>query len=123
MVEDHHCFVLHDVWRVLFDELLVPAAAEVWHEPEHVAPPGAVARRVRVAFHVAEVMVLAMVGHPGERRAFAGEAAEEGKQPAHRPISLEAAMREAAMVTHADAHRARDQDEDRTSDNALPTEV
>ena len=106
IVHDHHHLVLHDIGRILLDEFLMPPPAEVRHEPQHVAPPAAVARRMRIAFLVAEVMVLAMVGDPSERRAFARQPAEERQQPAHRPIGFEAAMRQAAMVTHAHAARA-----------------
>ena len=48
--------------------------------------------------------MLAMIGHPGQRRAFARQPAEERQQPADRPIGFEAAVRQAAVVTHAHAH-------------------
>ena len=59
-----------------------------------VAPPGAVGRRVGVAFVIAEGVMLAMIGDPSEGRAFAREAAEEGEQPADRAIGLKALVRE-----------------------------
>src|SRR3954451_12126119 len=123
MVNDHHHFVFHDIGRVFFYELLLPTAAKVRHEPQHVAPPRTVAQRMGIAFLVAKVMVLPMVRHPSERRAFTRQPAQESEKPTHWPIGFERTMRQAAMVTHANAHRTGDQDQRRTREQRLPTEI
>ena len=63
-------------------------------------------RRVRIAFVIAELMMLAMNGHPNDRRTFAGQAAKERQQPPHRRDGGKAAVREIAMVSERDADGA-----------------
>ncbi len=105
-VEETDHGVFHQIGSVVLAHVVVPLAAEVGHEPQHVAPPGAVARRMRIAFLIAVRMMLAMVGHPNDGRAFAGQAAQERKKPPHRPVRLKTSVREQAMVAQADAQSA-----------------
>ena len=122
VVEDDHHLVFHHVGGVALEQFLVPLAAEVRHEPEHVAPPGAVLGRMRVAFVIAEGVMLAMLGDPHEGRAFAREAAEQGEQPANRAIGLKALVREQPVVAHAHAEAAGDERQDDAGDERGPAE-
>ena len=90
-------------------------------EPEHVAPPRAVVRRMRIARLVAMSMMLAMVGDPGESGAFAGKSADQRKQPFHRPIGLKAAVRQHPMEAEADAQSADPAQHDRQAEG-FPSE-
>ena len=65
--------------QYLVGQLFVPVLAEIGREPEHVAPPGAVVRRMRIARLVAMGMMLAMVGDPSDGRAFAGKRADRAR--------------------------------------------
>src|SRR5262249_45269151 len=110
---DEECFIekaddriFHEIGGVVLAHVVVPLAAEVRHEPKHVAPQAAIARRMRIAFLVAMRMMLAMVGNPNHRRAFAGQTAEERDQPFDRAISLKAAVSEQAMIAEANADAA-----------------
>ena len=72
--------------------------------PSRVGPPGAVVRGVRVAVVVGVLMVDAVSGDPEDGSAFQRHGAAGGDevlQPLGRAV---AAMREQAMVGHADAH-------------------
>ena len=62
--------------------------------------------RMRIAGPVAVVVVLAMHGHPGDRRAFAGQRAQQAQQPPHPGIGLEAAVGQQPVVAQADAQAA-----------------
>ena len=72
--------------------------------PAHVGPPSAIVRGMRVTLVVAKLVMNTVCGNPEDRSAFQGESAADGQeilQPLGRAV---AAMREQAVVTHADAH-------------------
>src|SRR5204863_4817607 len=83
-----------------------PLATEVGHEPNHVAPPSTIVRRMRIAFLIAVGMMFTMVRHPNYRGAFAGKSAEKGEEPFHGPIRLKTAVREQPMVSQANTQAA-----------------
>jgi hypothetical protein len=56
---------------------------------------------VRIAVLIAEGMVLAMLGDPGERGTFTRQSAEKGQEPADGAVGLETLVREQSMVPHA----------------------
>ena len=126
---DEECFVeeaddriFHQVGSKMFAHVVVPLAAEVGHEPEHVAPEAAVARGMRIAFLVAKGMMLAMVGNPDHGGAFAGEAAEERDQPFDGAIGLEAAVGEQAMIAETNADAAGEPVEAEEERDGFPSE-
>src|SRR5262249_4373849 len=123
MVHYDHDLIFGHVGSIFLQDFLVPALAEVGHEPEHVAPPLTVAGRMRIAFLVAMSVVFAMMAAPGEGRTFAGKTAEKRKQPADGSIGLEAAMGQAAMIAHANADRAGEQNQGGANDEAVPAEI
>ena len=66
-------------------------------EPEHVAPPGAIVRRMRIAFLIAMSMMLTVIGNPIDGGSFARQSADNGEQPTHRSIGRKAHVRKLAM--------------------------
>jgi hypothetical protein len=122
-VNDDHHPVFENVGRVLLDQVAMPALTEIGHEPQHVAPPSSVARRMGIAFLVAVDVVFAVIGNPGQRRAFARQTTQKRQQPTHRSIGLEAAVREQPVVAHANAQRTGRQDQDGAGNESLPTKV
>jgi hypothetical protein len=58
---------------------------------------------VRVAVLVRELVVLAVVSHPGVDRAFDGEAASDGEGDPQRPVRPERAVGEVAVEPDRDA--------------------
>ncbi len=72
-------------------------------DPAGVCPPAAFARRVRIAFLVAQLVVHAMSGHPEDRPALKRESGADGHQVLDPLGRLVAAVRQQAVVAHADA--------------------
>jgi hypothetical protein len=106
LVEERDARVLGEIRRPAGDMGRVLGSRVPRKEPEHVRPQAAVAGRVRIAILITERMVLAVVGHPVERGALAGDAPEQAEQKPQRRGSLKAAVREEAMVAEADAETA-----------------
>jgi hypothetical protein len=63
---------------------------------------------VRVAFPVRELVVLAMVGNPGQHVAFHRHLAEHGERVAHGAECLERAVREEPVEADGHAHAGRE---------------
>ena len=81
--------------------------------PAHVRPPGAVHGRMRIAFLIGKLMVNAVRGHPENRAAFESERRENG-QDIFQPFgNFVSAMREQAVIAHADAQAGGDPPEKR----------
>ena len=78
-------------------------------DPSHVRPPGAFARRVRVAFTVGLLMVDAMRRDPENRTAFERQRAAEGQEILDPFVGLVAAVRQQPVIRHADAEHAADE--------------
>ena len=76
--------------------------------------------RVRIALLVAEAMVLAVHGDPGDRRTFAGQRAQQAEQAADPAIGLKTAMGQQAMVAQANAQAAGDPGEQAEGDQSRP---
>src|SRR5678815_1074466 len=77
--------------------------------PSHVGPPGAFARRVRVAFTIGLLVVDAVRGDPEDRSSFERERPAEGQKVFNPLVGLVAAVRQQTMVGHADAEHAADE--------------
>ncbi len=92
-------------------------------DPAGVRPPGAVVRGVRVAFVVGVLMMDAVGGDPEDGSAFEGEGAAGGDevlQPLGRAV---AAVREQAVVGHADADVDGEEVHDAEDGEVLPGEA
>ena len=73
------------------------------HHPDDMRPPFAVAGRVRIAFFVGELVMDAVCGHPGDGTAFESQRAANGEEILDALGDFVAAMRQQAMIAHADA--------------------
>ena len=74
-------------------------------DPPHVRPERALARRMRVAVLVRVLMMNAMSGDPEDRSAFERQRAAGGQEVLDPFRCLVAAMREEAVIAHADPKR------------------
>ena len=95
--------VLGEVGGVAAEEGGLGVQSAAGENPAGVSPPGAVVRGVGVAFVVGVLMVDAVGGNPEDGAALKGETAAHGDEvldPLGGPV---AAVREQAMVGHADA--------------------
>ena len=111
LVDAPDVLVGHQVWGepLLVGQLAVEQPADVGvpqslgQAPERLA---VAPRRVRVALHVAELVVPAVVGHPLGRRALDRHAAGHGQRDAQPALGLERAVGEVAVEADADAEPA-----------------
>ena len=90
--------------------------------PTHVRPPLAVARGMRVALLIRELMVNAVGSNPEDRPAFKRKRSASGKEIFHPLGSLISAMGQQAMVAHSDSEAAGNPPEKRSKNQILPTE-
>ena len=104
--------ILAEVGRVAREHLGVVVHRPAGHDPSHVRPVGAFARGVRIAFVIGMLMVNAVRRHPEDRSAFEGERAADCEEYIHPFRRLVAAMRQQAVIAHADAERAGDPPEE-----------
>ncbi len=87
-----------------------------------MAPPGAFARRMRVAGDVGVLVVLATHADPVNGRTFAGHRAQKRQEPPHKRIRLETLVRQQPMVAQAHAQPAGQPRHDQQQQQALPGE-
>ncbi len=85
-------------------------------------PPGSVIRRVRVALMVAVLMMDPVDRHPGDGTSLQRERPADGQEVLHQLGHAIAAVRQQAMVAHADAHVDREPIEYRCNDQVRPAE-
>ena len=91
-------------------------------DPAGVSPPGAVVRGVRVAFVVGVLMMDAVGGYPEDGSAFKGEVPQTvTKYSSHLGYAV-AAVREQAVVGHADADVDGEEVHDEEDGEVLPGE-
>ena len=76
-------------------------------DPSHVGPESAVARRVRIAFFVRILVMLAMRGDPENRSAFERQRSAGGQEIFDPFRSFVAAMGEQPVIAHADSQASR----------------
>ena len=95
--------VLGEVGSVAAEERGLGVQGAAGEDPAGVGPPGAVVRRVGVAFLVGVLMMDAVGGDPEDGAALKREAAAHGDEVLDPLGGLVAAVREQAMVGHADA--------------------
>ncbi len=90
--------------------------------PAGVRPPAALARRVRVAFLIAELVMDAMRRHPEYGATFKRHRGEDAHHVFDPLGSLVAAMRQQPVIAHADAHIDGQHIKDRHDRKPLPAE-
>src|SRR5260370_25424751 len=71
-----------------------------------MSPESAVARGVRIAIFIGILMMNAMRRHPEERASFQRQGSAYGQKIFDPFVSLVSAMREQAVIAHADAQAA-----------------
>ena len=118
-VQEVHARIFGQIGGKAAHQGLVMLRAEIGHEPQHVAPPAAIARRVRIALFVAMHMMFAVVRDPGQGRAFARQAADQSQQAAKRLVGLKTAVGQLAMVAHANADAAGQPDQNTQTPSAF----
>ena len=104
--------VLAQVRHVAREHLGVVVHRLAGEDPAHVRPVGAFARRVRIAFVIRMLMMNAMRGDPEDRSALERERAAHRQEVLDPLRRLVAAMRQQAVIAHADAERAGDPPQD-----------
>ena len=77
------------------------------HDPAHVGPESAVARRVRVAFFIRILVMLAVRGDPENRSAFERESCAGGQEIFDPFRRFVAAMGEQPVIAHANSKASR----------------
>lgn len=85
-----------------------------------MSPEAAVVGRVRVAFLVGVLMMLTVGGDPEDRSAFESECAADGEEILEPARCFVAAMREEAVVAHANAEAAGDPPQEHGDEEGLP---
>ena len=70
--------------------------------PTHVRPQSALARRVRIAFHVRKLVVNSMSRHPRNRSAFESQRPASRQEVLHPFRCFVSAMRQQPVIAHAD---------------------
>ena len=115
--------VLAQVRHVALEDLRVVVHGLAGHDPAHVRPEGALARRVRIAVVIRVLMMDAVRGHPEDRPALERERAAGGEEVLHPLGRLVSAVRQQAVVAHADAPAARDVPEEGGGGDRAPVEV
>src|SRR5579859_7777564 len=90
------------------------------HDPAHVRPEAAIARRMRIAFHVSILVMDAMRRYPEKRAAFQRQRSAEGNEIFEPLVSLETAMREQPVIRNADAQAAGDPPQQQRDEKSLP---
>jgi len=91
-------------------------------EPADMGPEPAVVGRVRIAFLVGVLMMLAVDGDPEDGSAFEGERSADSEEILHPFGRLVATMGEEAMVAHAYAEASGDPPEKHCDEEGLPVE-
>jgi len=93
------------------------------HEnPAHVRPPFSIDGRMRIAILVRILMMNAMRGHPENRPALKSKRGADGQEILDPLRRLIAAVREQAMIAHADAQAARNPPQEHGDKQRLPCE-
>ena len=122
LVQQPHERILQQVFAIATDHLRPLGLTRSGKEPEDMAPPGAVARRMRVAGDVGVLMMFAMHADPGDGRPLAGQGAEQPQDAAHQRIGLEAEVGQQPMVAQAHAQPARQPRQHDKQQQPLPGE-
>src|SRR5436305_9917836 len=92
------------------------------HDPTHVRPEPAIARRVRIAFHVSILVMDAVRRHPEKRAAFQRQRGAEGNEIFEPFIGLESTVREQPVIRNANAKATSNPPQKQRDEKCLPRE-
>src|SRR5262245_23696822 len=88
--------------------------------PARMGPPGALARRMRIAFLIGMLVMDAMCGDPENRSPFERERATPGEGVFDPLVCLVAAMGEQSVIAHANAEHSRGNVKNQRGENSSP---
>lgn len=95
--------VLRQIRGIAFEYCNILAQSGAKKDPTRMGPPLAIARRVRIAFLVGELMMLTMDGHPQERAAFQSRDAAN-REEVLKPFGCRVrAMGEQSVITNPES--------------------
>src|SRR4051812_46081764 len=92
------------------------------HDPAHVRPEPAIARRMRIAFNVSILVMDAMRCHPEKRAALQRQRGAEGDEIFKPFIGLESTVREQPVICNANAKAAGNPPQNQRDEKSLPRE-
>ena len=106
----------------MLDHLLPLGMAGTREEPYDVAPPGSIARRVRVSVLVSVVVMLAVNGNPCNRRPLTRQNAEQGERPPYQAKRMKTSMGQQSMISKTDSQTTTDPAQYQEHQQAFPSE-
>ncbi len=115
-------FVLGQIGNVMCQRLRVVVHRFAGEYPAHVRPPGAVDRRVRIAFLVGMLVVNAVRRYPEYRPAFESKRGTDRQQILDPFGSLVPPVSQQPVVRHADPRAARHPVQKERNEKCLPGE-
>src|SRR5262249_50305870 len=92
------------------------------HDPAHVRPEAAIARRIWIAFHVSILVMHTVRRYPEKRAAFQRQCGADGKEIFHPFVSLESSMREQTVISNADSQASGNPPKQQGGEKAFPGE-
>jgi len=113
-------WIFGEVGGVAAEECSFRVESTAGKNPAGVRPPRSIVRSVRVAFMVRVLMMDAVSGYPEDRTTFKRHCAAHGDEVFDPTWRLVAAVREQAMVGHADAYVDREEVGDGESSQVFP---
>ncbi len=114
--------VLAEIGRVAREHVGVVVHRLAGQDPADVRPVGAFSRRVRIAFVIRMLVMNAMRGDPENRSALERERAAHGEEVLHPLRRLVAAVRQQAVIAHADAQRTGDPPQEHRHGDGAPVD-
>jgi hypothetical protein len=89
-------------------------------DPAHVRPEAAIARRMRIAFHVSILVMDAVRRYPEKRASFKRQRCAEGDEIFEPLVRLETAMREQPVIRNPNAQAPCDPPQKHRDEKSLP---
>jgi hypothetical protein len=90
------------------------------NDPAHVRPQAAIARRVRIAFHVSILVMDTVRRHPEKRASFQRQRGAERNEIFEPFIGLETAVRKQPVISDANAKAAGNPPQKQRDEKGLP---
>src|SRR5882724_1846400 len=90
------------------------------HDPAHVRPESAIARRMRITFHVSILVMDAMCRYPEKWAAFQRQRGAESQEILHPFVGLETAMREQPVISNTDSQTSSNPPQEQGDEKGLP---
>src|ERR1700757_105832 len=115
-------FVFGQIGDVALERCNVLAVGIAHQDPARIRPPLAIARRVRITVLVRELVMLTMRGHPYQRTSFHSRHAAN-RQKVLKPLGCRVgAMRQQAVITHAESEPAHHPVQEDRGEEPTPSE-